>query len=135
MKFIVDGNVFSEPTKPLFEQRVVDWLNANGPEIATDAVVMGEIWSGVDALPAGRKKQALVEWFEDLQANVLCLPWTLETAIVWGELLNSVKRAGFTVGLADTMIAATAKRHGLTVVTRNVEDFTRCGVAVVNPFA
>ena len=135
MRFLVDANVLSEPTKPQFSQRAADWLDANEAELAVDAVVMGEIWRGVDALATGRKKQNLVEWFGQLQGSVPCLPWTLETAIVWGQLLNRIKKAGFTVGLMDTMIASTARLHGLTVATRNVEDFTRCGVPVVNPFA
>jgi len=42
--------------------------------------------------------------------------------------------ARFTVGIKDTMIAATAKHYGLTVATRNEDDFKRCGVPVVNPF-
>jgi predicted nucleic acid-binding protein len=46
-----------------------------------------------------------------------------------------VKRSGFTVGIMDTMIAATAKLHVLTIATRNVDDFSRCGVPLINPFA
>lgn len=61
------------------------------------------------------------------------LEWTTETALIWGEMVNEVKRSGYTVGLMDTMIAATAKRHNLIVATRNVDDFKRCGVAVLNP--
>jgi toxin FitB len=49
-------------------------------------------------------------------------------------MVNDIRRRAFTMGVLDTMIAATAKVHGLTVATRNVSDFTRCGVAVVNPF-
>ena len=52
----------------------------------------------------------------------------------WGGLINEIQRSGFTVGIRDTMIAASAKHHGLTVATRNVEDFRRCGVDVVNAF-
>jgi predicted nucleic acid-binding protein len=62
------------------------------------------------------------------------LEWTTETALVWGEMVNEVKRSGYTVGLMDTMIAATAKRHHLIIATRNVDDFRRCGVTVFNPF-
>ena len=51
-----------------------------------------------------------------------------------GEMVNEVKRSDYTVGLMDTMIAATAKRHDLIVATRNVDDFKRCGVEVLNPF-
>ncbi|MEQ1749285.1 MAG: hypothetical protein ABL974_07670 [Prosthecobacter sp.] len=45
-----------------------------------------------------------------------------------------VTQNGFTIPAEDSMIAATAKHHQLTVATRNVDDFTRCGVPVVNPF-
>ena len=135
MKYLVDANVLSEPTKFVCVQRVADWLNANESELAVSPVVMGEIWRGVDALPEGRKKEELVAWFTRLRARMASLDWTTETAVVWAEMLNFVKRSGYTVGIMDTMIAATAKLHGLTVATRNVDDFTRCGVPVVNPFS
>lgn len=62
------------------------------------------------------------------------MPFDTEVALVWAELANHVKASGFTVGIMDTLIAATARLHGLTVATRNVDDFTRRSVAVVNPF-
>ena len=134
MRFIADANVLSEVTKQQPSARVIAWLGEHIEDIVVDAIVIAEIWRGIDAMAAGRKKQELTDWFQDSPSTLRCLPWTKETAIVWGELLNSVKRAGFTVGTMDTMIAATAKLNGLTVATRNVDDFTRCGVAVVNPF-
>ncbi len=134
MKFLVDANVLCEPTKPLSEHKVEDWLNAHEAELVATPIVMGEIWRGVDALPDGKKKAGLVEWFVSLRSRMLSLDWTVETAMVWAEMVNRVKRAGYTVGIMDTMIAASAKSHGLTVATRNVDDFTRCGVPVVNPF-
>ena len=134
MKYLVDANVLSEPTKLVRVQRVVDWLNANETALAASSVVMGEIWRGVDALAEGRKKQELAAWFEKVCERVPVFDWTLETALVWAEMVNHIKRSGYTVGIMDTMIAATAKLHGLTVATRNVADFRRCGVPVINPF-
>lgn len=134
MKYLVDANVLSEPTKQFRLQCVVDWLAANEFQVVTSSIVMGEIWRGVDALPDGRKRADLVAWFQKLRGRMPALDWTTETAVVWAEMVNLVKRTGYTVGLMDTMIAATAKRHDLIVATRNVEDFKRCGVRVVNPF-
>ena len=134
MKFLVDANVLCEPTKPQCEQKAVDWFQANVVDCVTDAVVMGEIWRGIERLPEGRRRTNLEAWFAGLRARVLCLDWSLDVAIVWGGMLNDVQRSGFTAGIKDTMIAASAKHHGLTVVTRNTDDFTRCGVAVFNPF-
>lgn len=134
MKYLVDANVLSEPTKPLFVQRVADWIDAHEAELVSCAPVFGEIWRGIHALPPGQKKDRLAEWFRRLRKKVPSLDWTTETALVWAETVNKVKRDGYTVGVLDTQIAATAKHHGLIVATRNVDDFTRCGVPVVNPF-
>jgi toxin FitB len=134
MKFLVDANLLCEPTKQQCNQKAVDWLRENVVECVTDAVVMGEIWRGIDRLDAGRRKANLEEWFSGLKSRVDCLDWTREVAVVWGGLINEIQRSGFTVGIRDTMIAASAKHHGLTVATRNVDDFRRCGVPVINPF-
>lgn len=127
MKYLVDANVICEPTKKLKVQHVVEWLAANESELVADSIIMGEIWRGVDALPVGAKREELVLWFQKLLARMPTLEWTTETALIWGEMVNEVKRSGYTVGLMDTMIAATAKRHDLIVATRNVDDFKRCG--------
>lgn len=135
MKFLADANLLSEATKRLPSARAIAWLGEHIEDVVVDAIIIAEIWRGIDAIAAGRKKRELTKWFHHSPRALRCLPWTSDTAIVWGPLFNNIKRAGFTVGLTDTMIAATAKLHGLTVATRNVDDFTRCGVAVVNPFA
>ncbi len=134
MKYLVDVNVLSEPTKPQPEARVVEWLLSNHAEIVIDPIVVGEMWEGIIALPEGRRKQNLVAWFQQSPSGLICLEWTRRTAVVWAELRDEVRRRGFTVPVKDTMIAATAKLHNLTVATRNVADFTRCGVPVLNPF-
>lgn len=99
-----------------------------------DPIVIGELWEGIVALPAGRRKENLREWFQHSPSGLVCLDWTIHTAVVWAELRDDIRRRGFTVPVNDTLIAATAKLHGLTVATRNVEDFKRCGVPVLNPF-
>ena len=134
MRYLVDANLLCEPTKPQPVQGAVDWFQFNVVVCVTDVVVMGEIWQGIDHLPTGRRRSNLEKWFQGLRSRVYCLDWTLDVALVWGTLANDVRRSGFTVGIKDTMIAATAKHHGLTVVTRNVDDFTRCGVPMINPF-
>jgi len=132
--YLADVNVLSEPAKPQPQAPVVQWLMANHAEIVVDPIVMGEMWEGIVALPDGRRKQNLATWFHQSPGTLVCLEWTLKTAVVWAELRNEVRRRGFTVPLNDTLIAATAKLHGLTVATRDVDDFQRCGVPVVNPF-
>lgn len=134
MTWLADANVICEPTKSQPSARVCEWLREHGSEVVIDAVVLGEIWDGIAALSEGRKRRDLEDWFSRLRRTVTCLPWTDGTAVAWGNLKQDVRSRGFTVGLKDTMIAATAKLHGLTVATRNTDDFARCGVPVVNPF-
>ena len=135
MTFLADSNLICEQTKSQPSPVACEWLKEHAAEIVIDAVVLGEIWDGIAAMPDGRKRRDLEGWFARLRHSVVCLPWTDETAVAWGDLKQDVRRRGFTVGIKDTMIAATAKLHGLTVATRNIEDFTRCGVDVVNPFS
>ena len=134
MTYLVDANLLCEPTKPVCVERAVERLDANEAALITSPLVMGEIWRGIDALPTGKKKIELAAWFIKVEAKMPTLDWTTSIALVWAEMVNQIKKSGYTVGIMDTMIAATAKYHHLTIATRNVDDFTRCGVPVVNPF-
>lgn len=134
MTYLVDVNVLCEPTKQSPNPKVQTWLIAHRAELVVDPIIMGEIWEGIVRLPDGKRKESLSEWYRQSGSAIVCLPWTQEIGVVWGELSAEVTQKGFTIPAEDTMIAATAKHHGLTVATRNVTDFTRCGVPVVNPF-
>jgi toxin FitB len=117
MTYLADANLICEPTKSRAAETACQWLEAHDAEVVIDAVVLGEIWDGIVSLPEGRKKRDLEQWFAKLRGTVKCLSWTDETAIVWAELHQVVPRRGFMVGVKDTMIAASAKLHGLTVAT------------------
>ena len=134
MTYLADVNVICEPSKSRPDERVLRWLEDHESVTTVDPIVMGEIWRGVLMMPHGRRRDGLQTWFVRLQRNIPCTVWTMDVALVWAEICERVQRNGFTIAAPDTMIAATAKLHGLTVATRNVDDFTRCGVSVVNPF-
>ena len=134
MTYLVDVNVICEPGKLRPNEHVQKWLDENESVSAVDPMVMGEIWRGILMLPPGRKRDGLMAWFDRLRQNIPCTVWTMDTALAWAEICDHIQRSGFTISAPDTMIAATAKLHGLTVATRNVDDFKHCGVPVVNPF-
>ena len=134
MKYLVDVNVLSEPTKLQANPKVARWLLEHRADIVVDPIVMGELWEGIVALPDGRKKQNLTSLFDSVPSGLICLEWNLRTAKVWAELRDDVRKRGYTVPVKDTLIAATARLYGLIVATRNVHDFIRCGVPVLNPF-
>ena len=64
-----------------------------------------------------------------------CLPWAAETGLRWAELLADLRRSGNAMPVKDSLIAATCLTHGLGIATRNVRDFERAGLTVVDPFA
>lgn len=135
MTYVVDANVLSEATKPAPDPQVVDWLRRNEREIVIDPVILGEIRFGILLLPAGSRRRRLERWFNEGVARVVCLPWDAATGLRWARLLASLRAAGQSMPVKDSLIAATALAHGLTVATRNVRDFKKAGVKVVDPFA
>lgn len=135
MNYLVDANVLSEATRPAPDPSVVRWLEDNEPELAIDAIVFSELAVGVESLPEGRKRTRLEAWFEGFQETIECLPWDSATGREWARLVVELRRRGRKMPLFDSMIAATARVHGLTIVTRNVRDFEPAGVEVLNPFS
>lgn len=134
MKYLVDANVLSEPTKPAPDRRVLDWLRAYESEIAVDPVILGEMRFGVLILPKGKKRTALERWFEAGVRNLQCLVWNSETGLEWAELLARLRATGKAMPIKDSLIAATALSHNLAVATRNRPDFENAGVRIVDPF-
>lgn len=134
MKYLVDANVLSEPTKPAPDLRVIEWLRANEREIAVDPVILGELRFGILILPKGKKRTALERWFEAGVGRLQCLPWDADTGLRWAELLARLRTAGKAMPVKDSLIAATAAIHNLAIATRNRADFVNAGVRVVDPF-
>jgi len=134
MKYLVDANVLSEPTKAAPDPRVLEWLRAHEPEIAVDPVIIGELRFGILILAKGKRRTILENWFDGGVGRLHCLSWDGDTGLRWAELLARLRRAGTAMPIKDSLIAATALVHGLTVVTRNRTDFANAGVRIVDPF-
>jgi predicted nucleic acid-binding protein len=134
VKYLVDANVLSEPTRPAPEPAVVAWLRRHERAIAVDPVILGEIRYGILLLPRGRGRTRLERWFDAGVLRLHCLPWEAATGLRWAELLARLRAKGRPMPIKDSFIAATALANGLTVVTRNVADFENAGCRVVDPF-
>ena len=124
MSYLVDANVLSEATKPSPDTKVVEWLRDNEREIVIDPV-----------LPGVQRRRRLQRWFELGVKRIHCLPWEPACGLRWAKLLADLRAAGHAMPIKDSLIAATALVHGITVATRNVRDFRKAGVKILNPFA
>jgi len=112
----------------------VDSLNEE--EIFVSVLSLGEIFKGISLLRESTKKSELQSWLQSLERDYAdrLLSIDLETCRLWGELTATAQKAGRVLAATDGLIAATALRHGLRVMTRNTADFEPTGVLVINPW-
>ncbi len=134
MRFLVDANVLSEPTKATPDPRVVEWLRENERDIVVDPLILGEVRFGILLLPKGKRRTNLEAWFNAGVQRLHCLPWEAETGLRWAQLLVRLRASGRAIPIKDSLIAATALVHGLVVATRNRTDFEPAGVKIIDPF-
>jgi toxin FitB len=135
VSFLLDTNVVAEMRRSAPDRRVVTWFRDNADEAAyLSVMVIGEIRKGIERLrprDAGRAA-AIDSWLDQVVETYeqRLLPASVAVAQEWGRLL-AVPQPPPPV---DALMAATAKVHRLTLVTRNVKDVEGTGVAVINPF-
>ena len=134
MTYLVDANVLCEATKGNPDPDVLDWLRRNEREVAVDPIILGEIRFGILLLPRGRRRSRLESWFEEGVRRIHCLPWEAATGLRWARLLADLRASGQAMPIKDSLIAATALVHDLTIATRNRRDFEKAKIEVVNPF-
>ena len=135
MKFLVDANVLSEVMRPSPNARVLEWLERHESSLAVNPIVLGEIEYGILLLPRGARRSRLQTWFQTGVEKVRVLDLDARTASVWAAMLSRLKAKGLSMPVKDSLIAASAIAHGLTVVTRNHRDFESSGVPALNPFS
>jgi predicted nucleic acid-binding protein len=132
--YLVDANVLSEPTKPDPSARVVAWLREHEADLVVDPIVLGELRFGILLLAKGKRRTALERWFDQGAGRLHCIPWDASVGLTWAVLLARLRRTGKAMPIKDSLVAATALAHDLTVATRNQRDFSSAGVPTLNPF-
>ena len=131
--YLLDTNVVSELRKPKPHGAVLAWFEGlEDTQLHLSAVTIGEIQSGIEITREQDEAKAseIEAWLEMVAGSYNVLSMDAATFRAWAQLMH---RQSDTV-YEDAMIAATAKVHGLTVVTRNVADFKPFGVPLLNPF-
>ena len=137
MKVLLDTCALSELRLPKPDAGVASAIrDLDSDDLFVSAITIGEIVKGVALLQDGQKKRQLQSWLQTLERHYgdRLLPVDLETCRMWGELTAAAQKAGRTIPASDGLIAATARRHGLYIMTRNTADFESTGVPLLNPW-
>src|SRR5438105_3617424 len=134
VKFLVDANVLSEATRAVPDPKVVAWMRRNESDLVVNPIVLGKIEYGILLLPAGKRRTRLQHWFEQGIQRMRSLDFDVTAASAWAHLLARLRGKGRAMPIKDSLIAATALAHRLTVATRNTSDYRHAGVPLVNPF-
>jgi|ERR1035437_2800113 predicted nucleic acid-binding protein len=135
MTYLLDTNVICEATARHPDTRVLAWIEAHAHELFLSSVSLGEIWKGIHRLADGKRKLGLVRWVEGIENDFTGKTLGLDTVVMktWGKLYAKNEAKGFNLDVLDSLIAATALAHDLTVATRNTHDFPS-DVKTINPW-
>jgi toxin FitB len=135
MSWLLDTDVIYQPAKRHGDARVIAWLEEEQDRCYTSAVVIAQLAYWVQTKD-GRQRQILQTWLQRLvdalQGRIH--GFNVSVAYVWAQQERVLAKAGQRMPVEDSYIAATARRHGLTIVTGNDRDFRRPGLKVFNPF-
>ena len=135
---ILDTNVVSELMRDSPQLEVIEWADDHlASELFITAITEAEIRAGIAFLPDGRRRRDLAAAAEHA-FNVLfyerILAFNSESTRVYAMIAASRRARGRPISHADCQIAAIARSHGAQIATRNVNDFTDCGIEIVNPW-
>ena len=135
---LLDTNVLSELMRPVINPAVADFLEAQqAEELFTTSLCEAEIRYGIARLPAGRRRDRLEAAFRTFVTTAFAgriLVFDSSCADAYAAVRTRREAAGLPISLTDALIAASALAHGAAVVTRNVADFSECGLDVINPW-
>ena len=135
MSWLLDTDVICQPARRKGDPKVFAWLEVEQDRCYTSAVVIAQLAYWVRTKD-GRQRQTLQAWLtrlvEALHGRIH--GFNVSVAQVWAEQERLLERAGRRMPVDDSYIAATARRHGLTIATGNDRDFARPGLKVFNPF-
>jgi toxin FitB len=135
---VLDTNVLSETLRLKPADSVKRWMEAQpATSLFTTAICEAEILYGVGLLAAGRRRVALEQavaaiFAEEFAGRVL--PFDSTAARAFADIAVRRRRSGRPISELDAQIAAIALSHGAAVATRNIEDFTDCGINVISPW-
>jgi toxin FitB len=136
--WLLDTNILSELRRPKPERTVVDFVASRSLEVLfVSSVTFAEIRFGIESLAELRRRADLHDWLEHklrpmFERRVLSV--SEDVMYKWRLLVEDGRKVGHTFSQPDLIIGATALVHGLVVVSRDISDYQRAGVPVLDPW-
>jgi len=134
-RYLLDTCVFAEYSRPRPNTKVFEWIDAQEQELQFLSVLtVGEMEKGIARLPSSKRRQSVAEVLNVIVSRFDHRILQLDIGIArrWGRMVESLELKGRKLPIIDSLIAATALEHDLTIVTQNILDFTDTGVTVLN---
>lgn len=134
---VLDTNVLSEAMRPDPAKMVAEWMRRNPvTTLFTTTITQAEILYGIQLLPRGKRRTALLGAWQSLQEELesRILPFDTMAAMSFPEIVLARRIAARPISPFDAQIAAIVRSNGATLATRNISDFEGCGIAIVNPW-
>lgn len=139
MSYLLDTCCISELVKKEPNPEVEKWIASQDEQsMYLSVITFGELRKGIEKLPDSKKKKELNRWIkEDLNNRFKnrIIYITMDIANKWGEILATAEKQGRSLPAIDSLLAATALVHDLTIVTRNTQDMDGSGVDIINPWS
>ncbi len=138
MSYLIDTCCISELFKEKPDPNVLKWFTEQDElSMYLSVITFGELNKGIEKLPDSKKKNELNRWVKDdlkrrFKNRILNI--NIKAANKWGEILATAEKNGRPLPAIDSLIAATARVHDLSVVTRNTQDMEGSGVDLINPW-
>jgi len=136
--WLLDTNILSELRRPKPEPKVVQFIAGQPLDLLfISAVTLAEIRFGIELVPDLTRRAELNDWLIHKIRPMFegrVLPISEDVMFKWRLLVEDGRKAGHTFSQPDLIIAATGVHYGLTIVTRNTDDYARTRVALFNPW-
>jgi len=138
MKFLLDTCVLSEFVRKKPSAKLVHWISTKHENtLYLSVLTLGELQQGISKLKASKRKLSLQSWLDnDVSERFKNRIITIDENIIdrWGRMRGLAMQKGKSLPVIDSLLAATAINHGMTIVTRNIDDIKNTGVSIRNPW-
>ena len=138
MNYILDTNVISELVAAQPSSKVMRWISELDPnQIYLSVIAIGELKKGIENCLIPERRDLLDQWLQEdlfVRFEDHILPIDIETMLLWGSMNAQLEAIGRPITAIDALLAATAKQHQYTLVTRNTSHFENTGIFLINPW-